>query len=148
MHRYGHPVTLLMLDLDNFKHINDQYGHLAGDEVLRDFGRLLRTNIRATDVPGRWGGEEFVIVLPSSTFFDAVTLAEHIRKHLETLKFYFGASVTVSIGVAACRATDTVEEWMQRADMALYKAKISGRNQVRVEDLDGSISNFISNCSS
>ena len=148
MHRYGHPVTLLMLDLDNFKHINDQYGHLAGDEVLRDFGRLLRTNIRATDVPGRWGGEEFVIVLPSSTFFDAVTLAEHIRKHLETLKFYFGASVTVSIGVAACRAADTVEEWMQRADMALYKAKISGRNQVRVEDLDGSISNFICSPSS
>ena len=148
MHRYGHPVTLLMLDLDNFKRINDQFGHLAGDEVLRGFGRLLRTDIRATDVPGRWGGEEFVVVLPSSTFFDAVTLAEHIRHHLEKLHFSFDARVTVSIGVAACRATDTVDEWMQRADLALYRAKLAGRNQVRVEDLDGSISNFICSPSS
>lgn len=148
MHRYGHPVTLLMLDLDNFKRINDQFGHLAGDEVLRGFGRMLRTDIRATDVPGRWGGEEFVVVLPSSTFFDAVTLAEHIRDHLEKFSFSFNSRVTVSIGVAACRATDTVEEWMQRADMALYRAKIGGRNQVIVEDLDGSISNFICSPSS
>lgn len=148
MRRYGHPVTLLMLDLDNFKRINDQFGHLAGDEVLRFFGRLLRTDIRATDVPGRWGGEEFVVVLPSSTFLDAVTLAEHIRDHLEKFNFSFNSRVTVSIGVAACRATDTVEEWMQRADLALYRAKVSGRNQVRVEDLDGSISNFICSPSS
>ncbi len=148
MHRYGHPVTLLMLDLDNFKRINDQFGHLAGDEVLRGFGRMLRTDIRAIDVPGRWGGEEFVVVLPSSTFFDAVTLAEHIRDHLEKFSFSFNSRVTVSIGVAACRATDTVEEWMQRADMALYRAKIGGRNQVIVEDLDGSISNFICSLSS
>lgn len=148
MRRYGHPVTMLMMDLDNFKNINDKFGHLAGDEVLRGFGRLLRTDIRVTDVPGRWGGEEFVVVLPSSTFFDAVALAEHIRDHLEKIDFSFNTRVTVSIGVAACRATDTVEEWMQRADMALYRAKIGGRNQVKVEDLDGSVSNFICSPSS
>ena len=64
MRRYGHPAAMLMLDLDKFKHINDQFGHLAGDEVLRGFGRLLCTEIRATDVPGRWGGEEFIVALP------------------------------------------------------------------------------------
>lgn len=143
MHRYGHPAALLMMDLDEFKKVNDRFGHLAGDEVLREFGRLLRTDLRATDVPGRWGGEEFIVVLPSSTYFDAVTVAEHIRKLFEKITFSFCAAVTVSIGVAACRSTDSMDEWIKRADTALYKAKLNGRNQVRVEDLDGSISNFI-----
>ena len=143
MRRYGHPAAMLMLDLDKFKQINDQFGHLAGDEVLRGFGRLLRTDIRATDVPGRWGGEEFIIVLPSSTFFDAVTLAEHLRERLANLKFSFGAVITTSIGVAACRPADSVEEWIKRADLALYRAKINGRNQVIVEDLEGNIENFM-----
>ena len=145
--RYGHPAALLMLDLDNFKNINDQFGHLAGDEVLRSFGQLLRTNIRATDVPGRWGGEEFIVVLPASTFIDAAALAEKIRNHLEKLSFPFVDGITVSIGVAACRATDTVDEWIKRADMALYKAKISGRNQVKIEDMDGNFCNFMCNTS-
>ena len=148
MNRYGHPAALLMMDLDEFKKINDQFGHLAGDEVLRGFGRLLRTDLRATDVPGRWGGEEFIVVLPSSTFFDAVTMAEHIRERMESLIFSFGAMVTVSIGVAACRSTDSMEEWIKRADLALYRAKIDGRNQTNVEDLEGSISNFICSTSS
>ena len=143
LRRYGHPAALLMLDLDKFKQINDQYGHLAGDEVLRGFGRLLCTQIRATDVPGRWGGEEFIIVLPSSTFFDAVTLAEHLREHLSKLRFTFGAAITTSIGVAACRPADSVEEWIKRADLALYRAKINGRDQVKVEDLEGSVDNFM-----
>ena len=143
MRRYGHPASMLMLDLDKFKQINDQFGHLAGDEVLRGFGRLLRTDIRATDVPGRWGGEEFIIVLPSSTFFDAVTLAEHLRERLANLRFSFGAVITASIGVAACRPADSVEEWIKRADLALYRAKVNGRNQVIVEDLEGSIENFM-----
>lgn len=141
--RYGHPAAMLMLDLDNFKNVNDQFGHLAGDEVLRSFGQLLRTNISATDVPGRWGGEEFIVVLPASTFFDAAALAEKIRDQLENLSFSFMKGITVSIGVAACRATDSVEEWIKRADLALYKAKISGRNQVKVEDLEGSFCNFM-----
>ena len=142
LRRYGHPAAMLMLDLDKFKQINDQFGHLAGDEVLRGFGRLLRTDIRATDVPGRWGGEEFIIVLPSSTFFDAVTLAEHIRNKLAQLSFSFGAVVTVSIGVAVCRPNDSIEEWIKRADTALYRAKVNGRNQIMIEDLSGSIDNF------
>ena len=142
MHRYGTPAAMLMLDLDNFKQINDQFGHLAGDEVLSVFGRLLHTDIRATDVPGRWGGEEFIVVLPSSTFFDAVTVAEHIRERLTTLSFSFGAVVTTSIGVASCRSDDTVEKWIKRADQALYRAKINGRNQVMVEDLNGSMEDF------
>ena len=144
MRRYGHPAALLMLDMDKFKQINDQFGHLAGDEVLRGFGRLLRTDIRATDVPGRWGGEEFIVVLPSSTFFDAVTLAEHLRERLMNLNFSFGAIVTASIGVAACRPKDTIDDWIKRADQALYRAKVNGRNQVMVEDLNGSIENYLS----
>jgi diguanylate cyclase (GGDEF) domain/hemerythrin-like metal-binding domain len=147
MHRYGTPASMLMLDLDKFKQVNDQFGHLAGDEVLSVFGRLLHADIRATDVPGRWGGEEFIVVLPSSTFFDAVTLAEHIRERLTALSFSFGAVVTVSIGVAACRPTDTVEEWIKRADLALYRAKVNGRNQVMVEDLSGSIDNYMCSAS-
>lgn len=147
MRRYGHPAALLMIDLDKFKQINDQFGHLAGDEVLRGFGRLLRTDIRATDVPGRWGGEEFIIILPSSTFFDAVTLAEHIRERLINLNFSFGAIVTASIGVAASRPNDSVEDWIKRADQALYRAKVNGRNQVMVEDLSGSIENYLSSAS-
>ena len=145
--RYGQPAAMLMLDLDKFKQINDQFGHLAGDEVLRGFGRLLRTDIRATDVPGRWGGEEFIIVLPSSTFFDAVTLAEHIRERLLSLSFSFGAVVSVSIGVATCRPNDSVEEWIKRADQALYRAKVSGRNQIMIEDLSGSMDNYLCSAS-
>ena len=147
MRRYGHPAALLMLDLDMFKQINDQFGHLAGDEVLRGFGRLLRTDIRATDVPGRWGGEEFIVVLPSSTFFDGVTLAEHLRERLTNLNFSFGAIVTASIGVAACRPNDKVDDWIKRADQALYRAKVNGRNQVIIEDLSGSIENYLSSAS-
>lgn len=147
LRRYGHPAVILMLDLDKFKRINDQFGHLAGDEALRNFGRMLRTHIRATDVPGRWGGEEFMVVLPSSTFFDAVSLAEHIRDNLKKLNFSFGDTITASIGVAACRPTDTMEEWIRRADLALYRAKKGGRNQVRVEDLDSSINNFLCSAS-
>ena len=147
MRRYGHPSALLMLDLDKFKQINDQFGHLAGDEVLRGFGRLLRTDIRATDVPGCWGGEEFIVVLPSSTFFDGVTLAEHLRGRLINLNFSFGAIVTTSIGVAACRPNDKIDDWIKRADQALYRAKVNGRNQVMVEDLSGSIENYLSSAS-
>lgn len=147
MRRYGHPAALLMIDLDKFKQINDQFGHLAGDEVLRGFGRLLHTDIRATDVPGRWGGEEFIVVLPSSTFFDAVSLAEHIRERLISLHFSFGAVITASIGVAASRPNDSVDDWIKRADQALYRAKVDGRNQVMVEDLSGSIDNYLCSAS-
>ena len=93
------------------------------------------------------GGEEFIVVLPSSTFFDAVTLAEHLRERLISLNFSFSAIVTASIGVAACRPNDSIDDWIKRADQALYRAKVNGRNQVMVEDLSGSIENYLSSAS-
>lgn len=136
LRRYGHPASVLMLDLDHFKAINDTHGHAVGDAVLRGFSDLLREAIRGTDFAGRWGGEEFIVIMPFSDMSDAVCMAERIRARLEKAEFAHGAPVTTSIGVAGCRSTDTWEEWLGRADMALYRAKSAGRNVVRVENLE------------
>ena len=141
--RYGHPASILMLDLDNFKQVNDRHGHMIGDAVLRDFGSMLRHTIRATDVAGRWGGEEFIVVMPFSSFSDAVRIAERIRQALERQKFPQGVEVTTSIGISGCRSADSWESWLCRADAALYKAKTSGRNQVKIEELEGDPKEFV-----
>jgi diguanylate cyclase (GGDEF)-like protein/hemerythrin-like metal-binding protein len=134
--RYGYPAALIMLDLDHFKAINDRHGHAAGDAILRGFAEIMRGIIRTTDVVGRWGGEEFIVVLPSSGFSEAVRMAERIRASLEARVFPGGYRATVSLGVAACRSSDNWEEWLGRADGALYRAKAAGRNQVKAEDLE------------
>lgn len=134
--RYGYPATLIMIDLDHFKAINDRYGHDAGDAALRSFSEVARQTVRATDVLGRWGGEEFVIILPSSSLFDALHMVERIRLALEQTVFAHGCRVTASFGISGCRATDSWSDWLARADKALYRAKHAGRNQAKVEDLD------------
>ncbi len=128
--RYQIPLSLIMFDIDHFKTVNDTYGHDAGDYVLVTIVQLVKETIRETDVPARWGGEEFVLLLPSTTEEDAFCLAERIRKKVETASFETVGGVTSSFGVTEYAPSETEDELMKRLDKALYKAKHSGRNQV------------------
>jgi two-component system, cell cycle response regulator len=132
--RGGEPVSVLIVDLDHFKQINDGYGHDAGDEVLREFAVRLATNVRAIDLPCRYGGEEFVIVMPDTGLADAQRIAERIRMHVGQAPVRVGKdqlAVTVSVGVAASLgAEDGPDLLLKRADEALYEAKSKGRNRV------------------
>lgn len=136
LRRYGHPVAAILVDLDHFKEVNDRHGHSLGDAVLRDFAKIAAAAIRDTDVLGRWGGEEFVAVLPMSGVAEAAAIAERLRARVREHLFAGGVRVTVSIGVAACLSTDTWTDWVTRADRALYRAKANGRDGVRVEGLE------------
>lgn len=131
--RYGTPLSISMLDIDYFKIINDTYGHITGDDVLRTLAGELREHIRYPDTIGRYGGEEFLIVLPHSTLKAAAEQAERLCKHVRSLTIKSGEqeiAVTVSIGVAQYKIHQ--EEWeafLNRADAALYQAKNSGRDR-------------------
>jgi two-component system cell cycle response regulator len=135
--RYDSMVTLLMIDLDHFKRINDTYGHLVGDDVLMALAALLQHEVRSVDLVARYGGEEFVIVLPETREEGAVAFAERIRERIEAHPFSMAdgptLQVTASIGVATFPAprVATVEDLFTRADQALYRAKAEGRNRVR-----------------
>ena len=146
--RHGSPMSLLMLDLDHFKRINDTFGHPAGDEVLKSVGKLLRESCRVYDVPGRYGGEEFCIVLPETRPGNTTVVAERIRKRLESTELPCGDGsvlVTASIGIAGTEVDGDGEmlnpaALIDRADRALYSAKTRGRNRVELWDralLDG-----------
>ena len=126
------PLCALLLDLDNFKDLNDNHGHLAGDEVLRGFANKLRDNLRQSDIICRWGGEEFILLLKDTSPEQARLLAEKVRQQTEHSSFsYKGASlqVTTSIGLAELHPDDSLSELLARADGALYRAKQSGRNR-------------------
>ncbi len=132
----GEPVAALLIDIDHFKQINDNYGHDAGDEVLREFALRVASNVRAIDLPCRYGGEEFVVIMPDTPIEGAQLVAERIRLHVSGAPFRVtGAAealtVTISIGVAAsCGETDTPEALLKRADQGVYEAKAAGRNKV------------------
>ncbi len=130
--RYGHPLSLLVVDIDHFKRINDTHGHEAGDEVLIVLAGLIRTGIRATDSLARWGGEEFVVLSPEVSVEEAAGLAERLRSAAGTYAYSFVGRVTASIGVAQHRAGETPDELFARADEALYRAKEGGRDRVEV----------------
>jgi diguanylate cyclase (GGDEF)-like protein len=131
--RYGTPLTISMLDIDHFKNINDTYGHSVGDEVLRNLAGQLREHIRYPDTIGRYGGEEFLIVLPHSTLKAASEQAERLCRHVRSLRIKPAEqeiAVTISIGVAQYKVQR--EDWqtlLNRADAALYEAKNNGRDQ-------------------
>ena len=130
--RYGTKLSVVIFDIDHFKAINDRYGHNLGDEVLAGIAETVRPRMRTTDHFGRWGGEEFVAVLPQTRCKGAKAFAEDIRARVEALTFRDGVRVTASFGVAA-RIDETNETALiERADRALYHAKDSGRNQVSV----------------
>lgn len=134
LRRYARPVSVLMLDIDHFKSINDTHGHAAGDEALCRLADLCRAALRDTDHLGRLGGEEFAIVLPETGLIEAVEVAERLRLSLGAMPVPVGDAtlrMTVSIGVAACRDGDTtIDRALGRADRALYAAKGGGRNRV------------------
>jgi len=132
--RYGEELSLSLMDIDNFKSINDRYGHLAGDDVLEKIGTLMKQNIRDTDSAGRYGGEEFIIVLPRTNPSSALSVAERLRKTIEISKMNdsrgheFG--ITASQGLSSYQAGEDKYSLISRADKALYKAKSNGRNRV------------------
>jgi two-component system, cell cycle response regulator len=132
--RYERDLSLLMFDIDFFKRINDQYGHLAGDHVLRELARIVQERIRREEVFARYGGEEFVILLPETPLPGAAALAESLRARVANHAFVFQGEripVTVSIGTALLGENDKVAaDLLQRADEKLYEAKRGGRNRV------------------
>ena len=133
--RYKSPLAVLMMDLDYFKRVNDTYGHKAGDSVLHGVGERLRACLRGTDLAGRFGGEEFLVVLPQTDLAGAFVLGERIRQAIAEAPFDIGSEppipVTLSIGAAAlCEATQTAEQLVEAADAALYAAKHAGRDRV------------------
>lgn len=130
--RYGHPLCLMVLDIDFFKKINDRYGHGAGDFVLIELAALVRESLRSSDSLTRWGGEEFIVLCPNTTLSTASLLAERLRNAIACTSFPEVEQVTVSVGVAECEVGETFEQWFKRADEALYRAKSGGRNQVQI----------------
>ena len=124
------PLSLIMIDLDHFKHINDSYGHIIGDVILIEFSRLLTENIRSSDTLSRWGGEEFAIILPDTNLDQALILAEKLRRLIQEHSFTICGSLTASFGVTEIFADEPDEESIQHADRALYHAKDNGRNRV------------------
>ncbi|MCC6668694.1 MAG: GGDEF domain-containing protein [Polyangiaceae bacterium] len=132
--RHGRPLSILMFDIDFFKRVNDQYGHLAGDYVLRELARVVQGRIRRDEVFARYGGEEFVIALPETPLEGGVSLAQNLRARVAEHTFVFQGEripVTVSIGAAVLSPDDkTATELVQRADEKLYEAKRGGRNRV------------------
>ena len=139
--RYLRPLSCLILDIDHFKAVNDTYGHLAGDQVLQDIAAILMTQCRRSDLAGRYGGEEFIILLPETDAIGALAIAERIREQIEQHQTVDGKGqtiqVTVSIGIAHCAAAelsrlDSPERIIQYADDALLAAKTEGRIRIKL----------------
>lgn len=128
--RYSSVFSVIIFDLDHFKAINDRFGHNSGDAVLSSVARIVEGNVRETEIAGRWGGEEFLMVLPETELESALQLAERLRSNIEAHQFPIPQRVTVSVGVAAFTPDDTPKKIVQRADAALYAAKEAGRNRV------------------
>jgi diguanylate cyclase (GGDEF)-like protein/PAS domain S-box-containing protein len=128
--RHGEPLSLLLFDLDHFKRINDELGHVVGDSVLRQLAERMRQHFRSEDLPCRWGGEEFAVLLPVSTAQDAMQVAERLRDSISRASFEASSplSITISCGVAQWQSEESLEQLISRADAALYAAKHAGRN--------------------
>ena len=134
--RYKHPLSLLLLDIDNFKEFNDNFGHLEGDKVLVRFSQIIKSCLRTNDSAYRYGGEEFTVILPETNGDEAKTVAQRIRSSLETEKFKpipdRNAKITISIGVTQYFPKEELSAFIRRADKAMYLSKKNGRNRVSV----------------
>jgi diguanylate cyclase (GGDEF)-like protein/hemerythrin-like metal-binding protein len=131
--RSGQPVTLVLLDIDHFKRVNDVYGHLAGDAVLKEFVGRIRKRMRDTDSLFRWGGEEFVVLATSVGYRGGAALAEGLRRTIAAMPFAKVGSITASLGVTEYMEGESAERWFQRTDRALYAAKSAGRNRIHID---------------
>lgn len=136
--RHSRPLSLLMCDIDHFKHVNDTYGHLAGDYVLKELVNTVRSILRPDDVMGRYGGEEFVLILPETDLEGALEVAERMRKAIESHEFTFEGEriegqdydgITISVGVTQLAAKWLEQSFIKAADEKLYEAKHAGRNR-------------------
>ncbi len=125
-------LTMVILDIDHFKSINDTYGHHVGDAVLKQLAQLISKDLKRVDIFARWGGEEFAILLPSTTLDGAVALSEKVRKTIEDSNFSMVESITASFGVGIFEENETKSEFFKRVDDALFEAKRTGRNKVKV----------------
>ncbi|SFA89107.1 MULTISPECIES: GGDEF domain-containing protein [unclassified Bacillus (in: firmicutes)] len=135
-HFLDHPnksFSIILFDIDRFKCINDTYGHAAGDTILKELSSLISGKMSQGDVFGRWGGEEFLVILPHMNSNDAASFAETLRKSVENNEFTEVDKVTVSFGVTQYSENDQARHLLKRADIALYNAKDKGRNQVQVQ---------------
>ncbi|RLJ71193.1 diguanylate cyclase (GGDEF)-like protein [Hydrogenivirga caldilitoris] len=128
--RKGTPLSIAFVDIDDFKQINDTYGHLVGDRVLKALSGILKKNLRSTDLVGRYGGEEFLIIMPETDLKTAVKVMERLRKRIEETHFEPVGRVSVSIGITELRAGDDMNSVLGRADEKLYQAKREGKNRV------------------
>jgi len=132
--RIGMPVSMLLMDLDHFKKVNDRHGHAAGDQILCNITEIINLRIRVTDSLYRIGGEEFVIIIEGQDLHRAAHLAEQLRTLVEANELVPDQSVTISVGVAELKDDESGNDWMHRADEALYRAKRSGRNALSIAE--------------
>ncbi len=128
-----HPLSMILFDIDFFKKINDTYGHLTGDVILKELAQTVKGNLREAEYFVRWGGEEFIVLLPGTSIQGAKMVAEKLRRTIEHTPFEKVGKVTCSFGVTALKIDDTIKSFLSRADEALYEAKEAGRNRVRVK---------------
>ncbi len=128
--RFNEPLSLLAIDIDNLKPINDQYGHTAGDQVLVSIADTLRSHIRAVDIPVRWGGDEFMVLLPNTDLAQATMLADKLRARIAALCLHPNTVTSASFGVTQLHPGESPSAFTSRADQALYQAKKAGRDQV------------------
>ena len=131
--RFGHPLSLAVVDIDHFKSVNDNFGHPVGDRVLAEFVDCLREGMRKSDSVTRWGGEEFIILMPNTPLAAAQRSAERLRERVEQHQFRGVGALTASFGVAQFVPAESTAEWLRRADDALYRAKKRGRNLVEID---------------
>jgi diguanylate cyclase (GGDEF)-like protein len=128
--RHGRPLSVIVFDIDDFKRVNDDFGHDAGDAVLASLARLSERVLRQSDELARWGGEEFLVIAPETERFSAHGLADRLREAIEGKEFGFGGRVSASFGVSELRLRDSATTLVKRADTALYRAKTRGKNRV------------------
>ncbi len=133
--RTGHSCTLMMIDLDNFKCLNDTFGHLEGDEFLGEFGKIMQNNSRSTDLPCRYGGDEFALIMPATSVADALRTGERLKNRLADMQQRSTPPISLSIGIAeyTCFSPSSMHDFVRSADMAMYEAKGGGKNQIRID---------------
>jgi len=135
--RYGDNLSLAVLDIDRFKKINDTYGHPIGDSVLKNIANTICTTLRKSDISVRWGGEEFLFLMPGTSLAESRVISERLRSNIEKGSYHEFANATASIGITEYIKGDSLETMIKRADDALYDAKATGRNRVSTSSPSG-----------